>query len=180
MPTIDNPVASKSLWLYIEEIGALGLRFTLIHIMQCPAPYEIRFLHCNSKAAHWFCRSRTAARGYWYCYKCGVELVQELPVFMNVPSLSNRPKCPIHKSCGVVIDGSKRTVRFACLQQMNEYEQPLEIKCELDVELDGWVVSRWLVTPVDATFQGSMTWTSYATQFHTEGSPLRQIARIVP
>jgi hypothetical protein len=63
---------------------------------------------------------------------------------------------------------------------MNEYEQPLEIKCDLDVELDGWVVGRWLVAPLDATFQGSMTWTSYATQFHTEGIPLRQIARIVP
>ena len=145
--------------------------------MECPAPHEIRFLHCDVPA-NWFCRSRTVPRGYYHCPRCGENFLEELQIFRNVPSLSNRPRCPEHGSCGVVIDGKRQTVRFACLQQTKEHQQPLEYNCELDIVFDGWVVSRLLVVPGDSVLRGNMSWDSYATIFHTLGIPLCRIRHV--
>ena len=145
-------------------------------MVQCPAPFEIRFLHCHETPSKWIGQKQLIARGHWYCPSCGTSFVQELPMVKNVPKISSRPSCPKHGRCGVVINcmptSTGGTVRFACLSQHELNEQPIEIDCQLDIQLDGWVVSRWLVPPRDLPEQG-IEWLSYCSISPQGFSPRR-------
>ena len=141
--------------IYCRDILIVKSPRLFLKMIQCPAPFEIRFLHCNDIPSKWVSQSRywfmpshghVPARGHWYCPLCSRAWGESTA---NVPCISDRPSCPKHGKCGVVIHGSRKKVRFACLSQLDLYEQPIEIDCQLDIQLDGWVVSRWLLPPAD-------------------------------